>query len=488
MRRTALSTLLTIALAAALASSCGEESRDGSSEPSGETGPGDAGSDGPEGGPMDGELPDGESPDVPEDTGNGGIVYPANPVRVVFTRQERYNPTGQKTQDLYITEILDPGRLEEIHRSSNKKAKVTNLSDGDFSCPVGCPINAGQTHLIYLNTDDTPWTLWAAPIAKVGEDWSVEVINNRQVTHGELLGFGWAGPARIHYAISSGPGETSGLNIFLQDLGGENNIQVAQNPGNGFYRVDPSGRFMVLLRTTLDAMSVSVLAISRLAEGEYSIHTFGGNTGTGSEFSGKEPLAFSPDGTKVAIFTTFRPSPAEPPEFRLSIFDIDPDLSQEQPRMLDNYLLGPGGQGACDRRLEGQHIAAAQNPIWSPDGKAIYFLAEAREGRVPCQTPGMNKKETDIVRIGLNDDFSVDRDGIVNISSNPRDDNAFEMEHLTLTPSGDGMVVTGVPSNTRNTELYILSSEVTDFRRQLNKLTKDISYDVRYPVSLRVLD
>jgi hypothetical protein len=246
---------------------------------------------------------------------------------------------------------------------------------------------------------------------------------------------------------------------------GTNDHLLEKLPGGGGFIVDPKGAVVVTLKVlTLASMAVSA-AVPSGGGDPTTLHLFEvDGASTGSDYSGSERGAVSPDGSLIAIVTAARTSVASPSDLKLNILVTNP--RDEGDALRHTLRLGPSGQNACDTpRAQGEFTQVTQPPIWSPEGDFIYVLGRNRAG---CQNP-LSVPDTDILRIPVAENGELGAP--VNLTQNRPDydhPRRLVIEQMALSPDGKVFILSAVPTDgIKSTDLFLMSARVNEVYDEL---------------------
>ncbi len=230
---------------------------------------------------------------------------------------------------------------------------------------------------------------------------------------------------------------------------------------NGGFRVTDSGSLIILIETTLSTMTLKFYNLANTAQ--QTLYTFGEQNMTGSQFSGRLPIALSPDATYLAVFTN--------DEF---IWNLHTLQARPMPPEPGNHVLFEGRthpQGDCRRMGDYYFNEVRFNPVFSSDSEWIYFLARgdcSRRGDPPT-----NRDDFDILRINRNLDGAVE-----NVTNNLRASHwsNHDIGDFALSPDGTKLVFTAERmNNVSSKSIWVINPE-------------DGSYDCSRNDPLPVLD
>jgi len=432
---------------------------DGGGEGEGEGSEGEGEGEGGDGG-VDGGEPDLGNPEV----------FPDDELAVVFVGEQREaNGEGIYEADLFAVEKLDGLRLAQLKADTDalerpvtlESSEIVNLTEGTVSC-TNCRLSPDHAWIGWTEPDPAEpqrgVILFAAPMDAgwvVNQARKVEV---RRFRGSETLDdFVFAGDRIVYGKVTA-----DGTEVLSRDLAGDEEHSLTVMADGGSLRAAPDG-VTILLQEKVGLASLRLRRVAAVGEpAPELIHTFQvQGTTTGSDYSGNERSAISPDGKLFALLTEARPAVQQPEEFRLSIVSLDPASFG-----LVEYLeLGPAGPTRCQSmRGPNEYNYSFQDPLWAPDGRTLYVLGMSPPS---CGTPVIQtQNETDVLRIEVHADGTLGE--LVNLTDNPDKDfpEHLPMEQLALSPSGKYLIASAPYANrAQDLELYIFSTALPELRR-----------------------
>jgi hypothetical protein len=210
----------------------------------------------------------------------------------------------------------------------------------------------------------------------------------------------------------------------------------------GHFKVSQDGQVLVILGTTIRSTRIYMWKAGNLHELDYICNSIvnGECIGAGSEYTDTDPVAISPDNSKIAAFTV-----AER-DLRLRLYDTN---TLEQ-KYLNLFSVASGTYFAdiCKQLLspvwEFKNVIG--DPRFSPDGNSLYFIANNDCAVVSSTSkPHTNLLMMDLGVVGDGTPFAPD--DFINITNNPPDsgpDNQL-LEAFDISPSGKTIVFTASP-------------------------------------------
>ena len=210
----------------------------------------------------------------------------------------------------------------------------------------------------------------------------------------------------------------------------------------GHFKVSRDGQVLVLLGTTIRSVRVYMWRDGNLTELDYICSLMQGGTciGAGSEYTDTDSAAVSPDSSKIVTFFVA--------ERDLKVRVYDTTTYAKKSLTLFSAVSGTYLADICPtlRQIPWSFKEVAGDPVFSPDGSSLYFLATN-----DCDDPtGQGKTYTDILMLDLSsigDGSPFEESDFVNVTRNPKDDTPqnVELEGFDLSPSGKTLALTGTP-------------------------------------------
>jgi len=212
----------------------------------------------------------------------------------------------------------------------------------------------------------------------------------------------------------------------------------------GHFRTSQDGKVVILLGTTIRSVRIYMWKDGNLHELDYICnHEVNGECiGAGSEYTDTDPVAVTPDNSKIIAFTV-----AER-DLRLRVYDTA-TLEQKYLNLFSvkqgTYLAEVCKYINKDKAWEFQKVVGA--PRFSPDGKSLYFVAYNECADVIA---AYKKPHTNILMMALSavgDGTPFEETDFVNITNNPMNglpENSV-IESFDLSPSAKTIVYTGSP-------------------------------------------
>ncbi|MFT5431635.1 MAG: hypothetical protein ACI9OJ_002332, partial [Myxococcota bacterium] len=262
----------------------------------------------------------------------------------------------------------------------------------------------------------------------------------------------------------------------------------------GRFRVSPDGQSVVILSPTIRSQRVYIWN-GTLHQVEFLCENMQNNTciGTGSQFSDNDPVAISPDGKSVVLFSIDNQA------LRVRRFSTENLNDKGQSALLSvQSVTGSTYQSAaCALKEPWQFTRIIGDPHFTPDGKYVVFA-----GGSSCD-PDSIKDHTNIYKIDpswIGDLSAVEEHEVINLTNNPTGTIPAnrEVTSMSLTPDGNHVVFTATPHldsqwkplkdtdkrQTDDHEVYIVSicgGEPT-------QLTSNVTFDASGPKAFPLPD
>ena len=404
---------------------------------------------------------------------------------------------------------------EDCRPDSCDSEIVVDGDDPTFACDSGCQLTEDLSHIFFFDPG-APGTLRVAPLDEGFQLSASSSVVATDVVDTQIRG------GVVAYRVGDD------ISVYDPNTGTSTPVgslvsETAQN--GGFYLAD-DGSSIFLNRVTLTTMTVSRLFLGGAAT-EIQVYRFisGEEQGTGSFYSGREQMAVSPDGTRLAVVTDARTSAnecgsnadcVEPgqtcllsanpqrcvrQELTLNVLNLEAldqlgqDCSADADCGADHMcdlstgvgscipgrvLLGPSGPSACTVFAEGDHTDVRASLQWRNDREVAMLLTQE------CTSQGI--PVTDIAAVNL-DDGSLDYvyqnpgnghggdDCYDDVEMDFVPDQCFvEVDRMALSPSGATVAFVADSTSSANTsELWIADAFA---RTPRDIMTKSIDFDV----------
>ncbi len=210
----------------------------------------------------------------------------------------------------------------------------------------------------------------------------------------------------------------------------------------GHFKVSADGQMLVLLGTTIRSVRYYLWKAGNLHELDYVCNQVvnGECIGAGSEYNDTDPVAISPDNSRVAAFTV-----AER-DLRLRLYDT----STLQQKYLNLFTVPTGTYMAeiCKMLpdIDWGFQKVVGDPHFSPDGSSLYFITYSACNLISADS----KPHTNLVMMGLSavgDGTAFEQSDFINITKNPKSDGPenIVIEDFDISPSGKTLQFVGSP-------------------------------------------
>jgi hypothetical protein len=402
---------------------------------------------------------------------------------VVYSRRDRNVAGGTpKPSDLVLASWKNPGAVTNagtfgIGASPLDPAKpaieLTKFSfkqAGNLSCANGCFLSRDM-HFIAVATEKPTATGYTFQLASVSDQLQVFVGKFgkiKDVAHlefaanaeGTFLFYSTpttCGPTgKCQYDIHRlGPlGDENGGDTVITKMAPDEDPDVQGNDTtyNGFFRVSANGATMTFLTTTIRSLrlymwhesvenGVKTASVSHPQDGYICENPVGDScVGTGSQYHDSDPIAISPEGNTVLLFTIVDRW------LRVRKYKLG---TEEASVFSDLVEVAPGTtylQSVCDaiKAKPWQLAQVKDQPQFSADGKSVYFL-----GYAECPKGGIQKKWTDIIALPVDKIGSkIGQEDWHYLTHNPRDDSTANkvIGGFSLSPQRQVLILSATAS------------------------------------------
>ena len=381
-------------------------------------------------------------------------------------------------------------------------------------CNNGCLVTTDMSYVVFSDPDEAR-TLRFAPL---GSDF--QLSSDSQIIASDVRDFQVAGNIVAYRAANT---------LHFYDLTTDQDTEVASfaNDNGGFYLSSDSTQLVMNDVVSLTAMQSYITDTATGGSAELFHFISGEESGTGSFYSGREPMALSPDGSLLAVVTDARTSgvqcatsaectapgatclsSADPPrcvvqELTLNIINLaeadklrtrcasDVDCGSDHfcdltaidadslgECLPGRFTLGPAGPNSCTGFSLGQYTHMRGALSWRDDRTVMAVLGQ------DCISGNIDV--TDLVA------FNLDTAAFERLIENPgldhgncyseaeectqSEDCVFEIDSATFSPTGRtaGLVADSVTTSSKS-ELWLMDA----FGRGDQRLiTRSISWDV----------
>lgn len=363
-------------------------------------------------------------------------------------------PNGVARQDLVVYDFVD-------------REPFNLTADGGVDCNAKtCLLNGNMTWVGWMvRADGGGFELWVAPVDVKRK--LVRTAEKRLVDEG-VNAFDFTnsdGTDLILYTKGQASGTEATIEVLVEPVAGQDpgcplpetsprcaNF-VANINADGGFRVTPFGSLIIVIKTTLSTMTVDFFNVKNGAT--QTLYTFGEQGGTGSQFSGRLPVALSPDATYLAVFTrnefiwraqTLQAIPNPPPPQTKDLFEAANSQDEN------------GQPNDCRRQMPYHFNEVRFNPVFSADGEYFYFLAK---GDCTKRAGESNRDDYDILRFDRN--MMGDP---VNVTNNVRASHwsNHDFGDFALDPAGQMLAFTASrPNNAASRSIWIINPETGDY-------------------------
>ncbi|MCB9544849.1 MAG: hypothetical protein H6706_03030 [Myxococcales bacterium] len=349
-----------------------------------------------------------------------------------------------------------PARQDLVVYDFTDREAFNLTADGGVDCnSKTCLLNGDMTWVGWMErADNGGFSLWVAPVDVKRK--LVKAAEKRRVDDG-VNAFDFTtseGTNLIIYTRGQAIGTERTIEVLVEPVAGADAACplddtpercqqfVGTINADGGFRVTPFGSLIIVIKTTLSTMTLDFFNVKNGAN--QTLYTFGEQGGTGSQFSGRLPVALSPDATYLAVFTrndfiwraqTLQAIPSPPP-----------------PRGKDLFETETNQDGDCRRQMPYNFNEVRFNPVFSADGGFFYFLAK---GDCTKSAGESNRDDYDIMRFDR--DLSADP---VNITNNIRASHwsNHDIGDFALDPAGERLAFTASrPNNAASRSIWIIN-------------------------------
>lgn len=292
---------------------------------------------------------------------------------------------------------------------------------------------------------DATWVAWlvvepalALRLSPVGSPPSMEIDLTGLDNQLNAVSLGFAGPF-FAFALAQGVA----VEIRALRTGGQEPAQTVTtlDEGGGFTADPWHPRIMVSRRSSLVASELELVPLAGGAATPIASLTVPG-ADTGGDYTGREPGAFSPDGSWFALATSARAVVDGPGELRLRIFST---AGGE----VGGVRLGPGGQARCDAALgEDEFVEVRPGLVWGDDSDAVYLIGVNEVG---CGFDGISD-DTGLIGVPVGPDGAPGAPRVMLRDDHPT--NPAVLHQVAPTADGDVVVALQEQGRARGTSLY----------------------------------
>ncbi len=358
-------------------------------------------------GVTDGGATDGGE-DVAEDT--GPEPPPVESLYIAYVRESTFEdippqlvvvPSDCRPDN---GELCDPGLCDET--------VVEPRNESEPLCNNGCLVTTDMSFVVFADPTE-PRTLRFAPL---GQDFQLSA--DSEIIATEVRDYQVAGNLVAYRAANE-------LHILDLVSGSDSNVAAFGNDNGGFYLSVDGSKLFINDVVSLTAMETDIIDTATGTSEFLFKFISGEESGTGSFYSGREPMAVSPDGTRLAVVTNARTSgsqcstsaectadgatcltSANPPrcivqELTLNIINLDEsaslraacgsdgdcgsdhfcdltavDVNGQGECLPGRFVLGPAGPASCADLSLGQYNHIRGGLAWRGDRTLVSVLGQ----------------------------------------------------------------------------------------------------------------
>jgi len=384
------------------------------------------------------------------DGGGGGAGGGATETHLRLSYIKAFTPPNAAArQDLVVYDFTD--------------REAFNLTaDGGVDCNAKtCLLNGDMTWVGWMErADGGGFALWVAPV-----DVKRKLVrtNEKRLVDEGVNAFDFTTSVDtnlIIYTRGQAIGTERTIEVLVEPVAGPDaacplpetpercNQFVGNINADGGFRVTPFGSLIIIIKTTLSTMTLDFFNVKNGAN--QTLYTFGDQGGTGSQFSGRLPVALSPDATYLSVFTrdqfiwraqTLQAIPSPPPPQIKELFEAENNQN-----------------GECRRQMPYNFTEVRFNPVFSADGNFFYFLAKGDCTKTAGES---NRDDYDILRF----DRAMMGDP-VNITNNVRASHwsNHDIGDFALDQAGEKLAFTASrPNNAASRSIWIIDPETGEY-------------------------
>ena len=388
----------------------------------------------------------------PDSEASEDVGEPVTPLdldfQVAYARTGRIENENKGESDLYL---LDP--------ADGSAASVTNFLEGEagdeWSCANSCIIDDALQWIAVADGPRGDSGFFSFGMGRFTEEGVVQMAKASPLQDVVDLHFSdtW-----VYYSrLIDGSGLYRQYEIWRAELASPANREKLMDfpptdalDGSsyaGHFRVNPTTDQVLLLVPTIRSVSLYLWEDGRLGQLDFicPVMRNGQCAGTGSEYSDREPSAFSRDGRYIAVFI------AGENELRLLLYDLEGEGTTSYFKDLarvDYDVIYD--QHYCEYLETWQYGEIVGQPVFDPAGESLYFV-----GMRDC---GTKKPETDILELAVERLKAFETLGagdIRNVTQFPTTGASDQVvvNNFDISPAGDVLVFTGTPQWGQNDEL-----------------------------------
>lgn len=457
--------------------------------------------------------------DVGDTTTDTNVPPPAESLWAVYTRRATVPGAGvaDYTQVFVTNEECRATQSELCSSGTCEATEIMPRTPTEPLCNNGCAVTPAMDWIVFFDPDEGR-TLRKAPL---GADFQLSADSTIISADVDDLS---VGDGVVAYR--------TGNSLRIHRLDSDDEVELAApNAPTGFYAAPDGTRVFLNRVTSLQSMSVSSIDTASGAETVvYEFQDGGPRDAAGSLLRGSEPMALSPDGTRLAMLTTFRNqsnsctsnADCTEPGFQCptgtsggrcfqhqhslqiinlaaaDLLDVEcttdsacgadhfcdlsaPDSDGNGRCMPGRILIGPTGQNVCSRISAGQYDLSLPRLGWYTDRTVLALL------RNTCLGAGTGIDVTDVVAIDIDAgslDPIVENPGLAHGGCYDAVEECYdvaectlEIESMAVSPGGSTVAfVANSYKSDRTTELWFVPARGG---RDKEVATGSIQYDIR---------
>ncbi len=384
----------------------------------------------------------------PGDDGGGGGGGSEEHLRLSYVKEIQFRDGETPPQvDLWIYDFQD-----------QESFNVTGGDPEGVNCKVRqCELNGDMTWVAWLETGmGGGFNLYAAPVDVTRKLVKTE---EKRLVSDQVNSFSFTSDLLV-YTKGQSVGNAADIEVWVEPAGGADEAACGMDKtrcktmvpqrinGNGGFRVTGFSDLIILITTTLSSMTIGFYNIA--TEQIFTLYTFGEEEGTGSEFSGRQPMGLSPDATYMAVFTR------NDQAWVLNTLIAGPNPTD--PERHDLWATRNAQMGECEREEPYNFNEVSFDPVFGPEGSHIYFLAK---GDCTRQAGGSNRDDSDIVRLPRNLSGELE-----NVTNNPRASHWSNQEigDFDLDSTGEKLAFTAPrPMDAQSRSVWLMDVDSGEF-------------------------
>lgn len=339
------------------------------------------------------------------------------------------------------------------------------ISKEEMDCVSrGCELHPSLSWVAWLQPNQSQNDLYLAPISRA--EAKVDIANKRLVAE-NVLRFAFT-PNNITFTEIKDAGVNNGVSVKLGPLdGSEAPVELDLVSANGGFATTLSDDLLIIIKTTLSSMSVSLINASNGLV--FELYTFGEMGSTGSEFSAStNPVRFAPDSTYLAAVTSN--------QFMWRIHTLEATDEIVMPVSRDLFPIRNVPE-ACSGNYPFTNVV--NEPVFTKDSNYFYLLFNG-----DCsirEFPSANRQDYEIYR------FSRDLNNApVNVTNVPRGNHwsNHDIRSFAISPEDSQLAFTSTRPNRNGTNsiwLMNLGADgvASDFDCTRNMALTDINGESR---------